>query len=309
MNSLSDLRHFCHSLVQEFGTPGKLTEERKAEEFCSIYLNKLPPTLKILRSVAEACGIKVNALPKGAMPQNLRGYHDIYEGRRNIYYKKGDSISGIENTILHEIREMMEPFFAEVCPTYEPLRTIARHTAANQFASAVLLPKKEFEEKVYESGLDVPVLADLYSKSCSQVLLRMGEVLQGELFFYGALYEPDRSKFNTWRVAYWTSARSSDADENIYGLDAFFPRKGRQVIPGSLVDMTIKKRRPHYCQHISMARELEAGLSAITQPITNGGGTLTRIILVALLDRSINLLESQVERANPIIVESLDRHL
>ncbi len=231
MNSLSDLRYFCHSLVQEFGTPGILTEERKAEEFCSIYLNKLPPTLKILRSVAEACGIKINALPKGVMPQNMRGYHDIYEGRRNIYYKKGDSISGIENTILHEIREMMEPFFAEAYPTYEPLRTIARHTAANQFASAVLLPKREFEKKVYETGLDVPVLAGLYSKSCSQVLLRMGEVLQGRLFFYGALYEPDRSKPDIWRVTYWTCARNSDPDENIYGLDGFFPRKGRQAAP------------------------------------------------------------------------------
>jgi len=309
MQGLSDLRHFCQCLVREFGSPGALTEEQKAEEFYRLYLDKLPPTIKTLQVVAEACGIKVNALPRETMPQNLRGYHDVYENRRNIYYKKGDAVSGIENTILHEIREMMEAFFAEAYPTYEPLRTIARHTAANRFASAVLLPKREFVTRVYDSGFDVPALAKVYSKSASQVLLRMGEVLQGQLFFFGALYEPDGQSPTTWRVSYWTGTRNDDADENIYGLDDFFPRKGREATPASLVEMTIQKGRPHYCRCINVTSDDDGGLTAITQPVVNSGGTPARVVLVALLGSSAHLLSPQVKRTKPIIVESLDRHL
>jgi len=135
------------------------------------------------------------AVSASKMPRNMRGYHEIItdgkvvDGRKIIYYREDDTASGIENTILHETREIMEHIFPEVCPGYCPLRTLATHLAANRFATAVLLPRKSFESKMYETGLDVVALADFYQKSCSQVLLRMGEVLQGRLFFYGALYE------------------------------------------------------------------------------------------------------------------------
>lgn len=309
MLSLADLRYFCKYILHEYGNPGKLTEEEKAEVFCLSYLNGLPPTLKTLKAVAEACGIQVNALPQGTMPHDLRGYHDMYEDRRNIYYKEDDSVSGIENTILHEIREMMETLFVEADPTYEPLRTIDRHAAANHFASAVLLPKKDFMQRVYETGFDVPALAGVYSKSCSQVLLRMGEVLQGQLFFYGAIYEPDRPHPNDWRVTYWTGTTSNDSDENIYGLGRFTPHKGSPAVPGSLVGITIQSWKPHYCQHILLSRCEENGLTAITQPIINNNGVPARMVLIALLHNRRDLLETQIERVKPVIMENMEMYL
>ena len=75
---------------------------------------------------------------------------------------------------------MMETLFAEVYPDYAPLRTSVRHIAANRFAAAALLPRSDFEKKAYYTGFNVVELSRLYSKSCSQVLLRMGEVLAGE---------------------------------------------------------------------------------------------------------------------------------
>ncbi len=236
MKSFSDLRYFCEYIVNKYGLPSSATEDDKAREFRSVYLRDLPLDIRTLRAIAFACGIHVNGVDGKRLPQNVRGYHDVFDEKRNIYYKNGDTRRGIENTILHEFREMIEPVFAEVCPDYSPLRTSAVHLVANKFATAVLLPAEEFREKAYESGFDVIALSRLYSKSCSQVLLRMGEVLQGSVFLYSALYEPG-PEAGSWVLNYWTGCVNNDDPEaNIYGLDGLFPRKGRNVVPESLVD-------------------------------------------------------------------------
>ena len=187
----NDLQGFCYYLIHKYGDPGALSEEQKADEFRKIYEMDSPVKMKDVMAVALCCNIKLDMLD--SMPPNLRGFHEVYGESRNVYYKQGDSVSGIENTILHEIREMMEPHFAEVCPSYKPLDDSACHIAANRFASAVLLPSESFINKAYKTGLDVFELAEYYEKSCSQVLLRMGEVLNGQHFFYSALYERDPS--------------------------------------------------------------------------------------------------------------------
>jgi predicted site-specific integrase-resolvase len=222
------------------GNPGALTEEQKADEFRKMYVMKSPVKMKDIRAVAVCCNINVDALD--SMPSNLRGYHDVYNENRTIYYKQGDAVSGIENTILHEIREMMEPHFVEVCTAYEPLDNGALHIAANRFASAVLLPRESFTNKVYETGLDVFELSNYYSKSCSQVLLRMGEVLNGKHFFYGALYERD-SERDTWSLNYCTLSPSQFPETNFGELGVFFPTKGTAVAPGSLVGYDYQGRK------------------------------------------------------------------
>ena len=112
MNSFSDLRFFCEYIVNKYGSPNNASEDDKAEEFRSIYLHNLRPNLRTLKAVASACGINLNSLEAERLPQNLRGYHEVFNGKRNIYYRKNDTISGIENTILHEFREMILPRYA-----------------------------------------------------------------------------------------------------------------------------------------------------------------------------------------------------
>ena len=114
MKSLSDLRYFCEYLVIKYGSPSNASEDDKAQEFRKIYLHNLPLDLRTLKAIASACGILVYGVDGRNLPQNIRGYHDVFDDKRNIYYKNGDTISGIENTILHEFREMIEPVFAEL---------------------------------------------------------------------------------------------------------------------------------------------------------------------------------------------------
>ena len=232
----------------------------------------------------------------------------MYGDNKNIYFRKGDAQSGIQNTILHEIREMMETLFAEVQPDYTPLRTSARHIAANRFAAAVLLPKSDFESKIYNTGFNVIELSRLYSKSCSQVLLRMGEVLEGKLFMYAALYEPDTE--NEWHITYWTGcSNDNDPDANVYGGDSLFPRRGRAVVPNSLVDRVIKMRKPHLAQHITLLDSLEEdGLVAIAKPLIISG-VPAKVALVVLLEQNRDLLLPQIEQSKPTIVKGFHRHL
>lgn len=306
MQSFSNLRIFCEHVVRKHGEPDGVSEEQLAEDFRTVYLKGLPLNLRTLKAVAASCGIKLSGLEK--MPENLRGYHEVYGDNKNIYFKKGDALSGIQNTILHEIREMMETLFAEVQPDYSPLKTSARHIAANRFAAAVLLPRSDFVQKIYDTGFNVIELSRLYSKSCSQVLLRMGEVLHGKLFMYAALYEPDAK--NEWHVTYWTGcSNDTDTDANVYGGDGLFPRKGRAVVTGSLVDLVIRGEKPYLAQRITLLDDTyEDGLVAIARPLIISG-VLTKVALVVLLDQNRDLLLPQIDRSRPTIVEGFHRHL
>src|SRR4030042_633550 len=65
------------------------------------------------------------------------------------------------------------------------------------------------------------------------------------VFLYSALYEQG-PEVDNWTLNYWTgSANNDDPEANIYGADGLFPRKGRTVSPGSLVDMVIKAKKPY----------------------------------------------------------------
>jgi len=307
MENLSDLSLFCMVLVKECGSPDALSEEEKAEEFRKTYLRDLPLNITTIKAAARACGINLVAMSK--MPRTMRGYNDMIGGRKTIYYREDDTVSGLENTILHETREMMEGIFPEVCPGYRPLRTV--HLAANRFAAAVLLPWKSFESKMYETGLDVIALAGFYQKSCSQVLLRMGEVLKGRLFFYGALYELLPDVEPDWRVTYWTRSWNEEfPDANVHGVEDLFPRKGHQVVPGSLVSQVILEGKPYFVRRITLVEDDdEEGLAATAQPYASRENMITKVALVVILGRDRRLLEPQLDRTGPIAIEHFHRRL
>ena len=306
MENQSDIRYFCYSLVRKYGNPGKISEEQKANEFRKHYLRDLPPNLKALRAIANGSGIEVDSTDK--MPKSIRGFNHIVNGKSNIVIKDGDTVSGMQNTILHEIREIMEGIFPTIYREYKPLKTNGKHLAANRFATAVLLPEDSFTQKVYETGFDVIEIANYYSKSCSQVLLRIGEVLQGKLFFYTGMYEPDAD--DIWRVTYWTgSCNKEDPEANVYGLNGFFPRKGRELISGSLVDLAIKSGVPYLGERLTLTDDVEEeGFCAIAQPLLIQG-TPIKIILMVLLSRNKNLLEKQISRTSPIVISGLHGRL
>jgi len=298
---------FCQYVIKKYGNPNDATEEQKAEEFRKVYFKNIPLNLHTLQVVASVCGIRTNGLESKKMPPKLRGYHEVIGDYKNIYYREEDSLSGIQNTILHEIREMMETLFTEVNPTYIPLKTKARHLAANQFATAVLLPRSSFSAKLFATGLDIIELSNQYSKSCSQVLLRMGEVLQGKLFMYAALYEPNSE--NEWQVTYWTACHNeTDPDSNVFGVDGLFPRKGRIAAPDSLVSQSVTERKSYLVQHITLLDSMDEGLVAFARPLLIPEIPV-KVALVVLLEQNRNILQPQIDRLQPMVIDGFHGHL
>lgn len=118
MQQLTDLQRFCYFLVKKYGSPDKISEEQKASEFRHYYLRDLPLSLRALEVVAACCDIKLKSSDK--MPEKLRGYNQVVDGANNIIIKEGDTVSGMQNTILHEIREILEETFPTVNPSYKP---------------------------------------------------------------------------------------------------------------------------------------------------------------------------------------------
>ncbi|KTB47862.1 protein of unknown function (DUF955) [Dehalogenimonas alkenigignens] len=308
MRSLNDLEGFCDYLVKMYGSPRASTEEQKAAEFRKLYLKDLPTNVRALRAVAGCFGICLKELEK--MPRNVRGYHEICDGRKYIYYRAKDSASGIENTILHELREMMETVFGQIQPGYEALRTSARHIAANRFASAVLLPEDEFRERVYQTGFDVISLSRIYSKSYSQILLRMGEVFEGRVFFYGALYESDDAEGEEWAVTYWSGSRNGETNPNIFDIDGPFPKKGGRALPGSLVDRAVKTKKPHLSNKITLNRawRLEGGLIALAQPMVDSA-EIEKVAMVVMKASDGHLLKPQIDVLKPVTMEVIPASL
>jgi len=307
----TDLKSFCAYLVQKYGDPVQITEEQKAEEFRRIYLSRSPVDLCSVQVAVYICGLGLSALPSAKFPRGMRGYNDInLKGLRTIYYAKDDADCGIQNTILHELREIMEPFLGEVCSAYRPLDKNGAHIAANHFASAVLLPQEDFLDQAYQTGFDVIALAQLYNKSCAQVLLRMGEVLEGKLPFCGNLYEPHPERPDCW-VASYAACTAKHPDHGIgwLQLDGFFLPKGRLVKRGSLVEKTIRNGQPHSLIYRFLSGEVEQGSWLILTQPQLFNKALSRVAAVMLPAPNQDLLEPQIESIQPIFLEPIERNL
>jgi len=142
------------------------------------------------------------------------------------------------------------------------------------------------------------------------VLLRIGEVLQGEIFFYGALYENGSDGNPDWQVTYWTRSLNEEVPEaNARVPGHFFPRKGHLVIPNSLIELAILSGRPHLIEHISLTEDIdEDGLVAIAHPLVRSG-KVTKVALVVLHERDRRKLRPQIGKINPVIIEHFHKHL
>jgi hypothetical protein len=311
MTSSNDLKAFCRRVVELHGDPRWISEEDRAGEFRKAFGLEPPITVEQIRDVAISCGIEVGSMSGRKMPGKVRGFHQVYDRSKAIYYKDGDVVSGIANTLLHEMREMMEPLFAEASPGYQPMDSDRVHIAANKFASAVLLPKTEFADRMYRTGLDVFALAAHYRKSAAQVLLRMGEVMDGYHFFYGGLYERDW-RLDLWSLKYRTSVPSPFPLPNVDELGSFFPRKGAPVEPGSFVDMAIRGRKPYMQQIFTMLDvfleqkgEPPDGLIVLARPLVVSGEP-AKVGLTALFWQDRALLRPQLKRIDPEVVRIID---
>jgi len=108
---------------------------------------------------------------------------------------------------------------------------------------------------------------------------------------------------------YWTgSANNDEPDANVYGTHGLFPKKGRPVDTGSLVDLVIQHRKSHLVERITLLDDGDdEGLIAIARPLNSSKSS--KVALVVLLESDQDKIAPQIERVKPVIVERFRRHL
>jgi hypothetical protein len=158
--------------------------------------------------------------------------------------------------------------------------------------------------------LDMIALSNLFNKSCSQVLLRMKEVLDGKLAFCGTLYEPHPERPEHWVVSYSTST-TNHTRHNIGWLkiDGFYPSKGQTVKPRSIVDRTLSSGKSHSVSyHIMQGLEEKGSWLILAQPLIIDD-VVSKVAVVMLPVPEQNLLKPQIENVNPIQLEPISRYI
>ena len=81
------------------------------------------------------------------------------------------------------------------------------------------------------------------------------------------------------------------------------------IVSGSLVDLAIRGKKPYLTQRITLIDDTdEDGLVVIARPLIISGDPV-KVALVVLLEQNRDLLQPQIERSNPLIVEGFHRHL
>ena len=113
-----------------------------------------------------------------------------------------------------------------------------------------------------------------------------------------------------WTLRYRAvSTNNNDPEENVYGADGLFPRKGKAVVPGSLVEKVIKEKRPYFVRRITLLESREDdGLTAIARPLFISGEP-AKVALVVVLFSNLKLLQPQIDRICPSEIYKFNKHL
>ena len=109
-------------------------------------------------------------------------------------------------------------------------------------------------------------------------------------------------------VGQQASSNGEDLDANVVGTDQLFPRKGKVLTDGSLVDLSIKTCKSYFAPRITLTDETDdEGLSAISSPLLKAQKPL-KVCLTVMLSRNLKLFDPQIEKINPEIVDGFHQH-
>ncbi len=216
------LIRFCKKLLDPDKHPARMSPEVLAREFASRFQILPPVDLDVLIVLAKRLGINLGA---ASLPYGMRGFHHRTKGNYEILYQEGEWIGSIKYTILHEIGEIIEGVFADLCCNYRPPKGPAMERRVNRFAAAVLLPWNGFRDFALASELNPLRLQQHYEQAYSSILLRLTQVLDAEIPLQVLLYENQavsaifdlQGHLQPWELA-TLAAQRADLDQYVASL-------------------------------------------------------------------------------------------
>lgn len=148
---------------------------RKFSQFCGL----LPP-LEYDAIVSACYSLGVDKIKQEELPNNLRGFHSIYDGRIEICIRPDEWVGGISHTLLHEMFEIIIELYTEKTKSDYALTEYK----ANLFAASVLMPEETFLEFCFRANFDLQLIREKYYQALFSLVLRLQHLFQKRNAYY-----------------------------------------------------------------------------------------------------------------------------
>ncbi|MBW1855446.1 MAG: hypothetical protein JRJ00_12340 [Deltaproteobacteria bacterium] len=142
---------------------------------CDLY-----PPIEKDRIVTACYSMGVDSISFDILPNNLRGFHQIYGNRIEISLRHDDWEGGISHTLLHELFEIIiECYNSKAKEKYD-----LTEYKANLFAASVLMPEKRFLEFCFRAKFDLQLIRRKYFHALFSLMLRLCYLFQRRNAYY-----------------------------------------------------------------------------------------------------------------------------
>lgn len=305
---------FCAAVLRRPTFPGDISPSQLAEEFVRHFrLTGFPRMARLVELIRKE---RVGDVAPMDLPDDMRGAHAGFRPEPyRVYYDSKDWSGAWEHTVLHEIYEIIQEKFRDMCPAYALPRKDVLDRRADRFAAEVLMQPALFDAFLRGSGLDLALAARSYGRSYSSVAIRLAEVMK-EQPLLAAVYarsehgepeewtEPDQPEdFVATTVACTAGFRAATPrlagqPSSCASVEVF--RRGEPPQPGSAVALAIRWGEAVYVERLAGHDSVEGAMDlvALARPLMRLG-RVARVILLALPWKDRALLEPQVMRVSP----------
>ena len=318
-------------MVQKYLSPSAIKDGILAGEFAEHFLLSGQPTLMEFHMFCEQIGIHMEARN---LPPDMGAHHylDQSAGKYKLEYEQEQWVGTSEFKVAHDLYEIIQEIFEEICPGYEVRRNRALPTCmapyANRFAAALVMNEELMQRSIIETGFDIDALHNRFCKAYSAVAIRAVGVLRdhpgNNIQVLIALYERDEAERD---ISLWGDCRSEKfqaryvvktdgirISKKEWRINApsyprhLLPEKSDRPVPKGVIDAVIEGAGAVHIERV-FGFDLWGfnDLTCLAVPVywrrkRFRGAVLAKVILVVMPCGQAPMLEPQLQRLKPYVI-------
>ena len=307
MTTTTLLDDFCHRLMEEVVPSKGLHPAVLAREFVEFFGISTFPHMEEIAAQLKRAGVRT---VECTQLRELRGFHTgTKKGSYLIEYDAFDWDGAKEQTVLHELYEIIRERLTDLHPPVRKPQGEEMCREAERFAAAVLMQPEVFSVFAERSGLDVVALQRAYGRAYSTVALRLVEVLQSQPLLVVLYERKEEGEPRLWAptcspeifrasvVARTPGFRLRTTRRPLSCLRGMLPRRGASPAPGSAAERVVLSGRPLYVERVNGYDLWQTDDLAVAASPVFWYGRLAKIAVIAVPYRDRSVLGPQVCRA------------
>lgn len=239
-------------------------------------------------------------------------------GPEGMYSKEGDEIfisvrlDDTEDaqlfTLAHELREVLGACFKDIHRRLADVKDEDLETQADAFAATLIYGDDAFALNMFEYGLDLIRLGQMYNRSYRTVIQRIIRnlaELPRRFMFWGVVLELRNGDRNGY-LRSGGAFRSPKFDRKSRGAmpNSLFAKRGQLVPIKNHLERSLIQKRSVYIETLKgLDYWGKYNLSVVIRPHMGPRG-IDRLIVIAIPKRNASALRKQILRCRPITIEN-----